>query len=313
MPNTGRHALVMLDQLRSLSGRLALKLLSSSSQRAEAMGLALSRLFLEHQGVFQNQVVVPLDAHLELYKALKQSAEEMGDEVSFRRTDLALFDLDPASRVVTCRLVEVKCYSQVGDVAAYAQLKASIADQIAQSSTSWPITSTPGWLSVDRPDRPIKNRDLAALLGFYLDRSERYGVVLPEAAEEAHYFLRRLDERPYTLQFTRSAVVFDFSKPGTEPAEHENGIEFYRIGSDLIRQLVESAVTDTEIGAASSTRALPTQREVTQELLRRRELAPAVPTLKQQPSQPATGSNTRVGRQSEVQVYARGGFQRGGS
>lgn len=270
----------MLDQLRSLSGRLALKLLSSSSQRAEAMGLALSRLFLEHQGVFQNQVVVPLDAHLELYNALKQSAEEMGDEVSFRRTDLALFDLDPASRVVTCRLVEVKCYSQVGDVAAYAQLKASIADQIAQSEHVLAYHFDPRMADVDRPDRPIKNRDLAALLGFYLDRSERYGVVLPEAAEEAHYFLRRIDERPYTLQFTRSAVVFDFSKPGTEPAEHENGIEFYRIGSDLIRQLVESAVTDTEtVASVQYVRAADTAREVTQELLRRRELAPAVPTF----------------------------------
>ena len=280
LPNTGRHALVMLDQLRSLSGRLALKLLSSSSQRAEAMGLALSRLFLEHQGVFQNQVVVPLDAHLELYKALRQTAEEMGDEVSFRRTDLALFDLDPSSREVTCRLVEVKCYSQVGDVAAYAQLKASIAEQIAQTEEVLAHHFDPKRAEVDRPDRPIKNRDLAALLGFYLDRSERYGVVLPEAVEEAHYFLRRLDERPYALKFTRSAVVFDFSKPGTEPAEHENGIEFYRIGSDLIRQLVESAVTDTEsVASVQFVRSADTAREVTQELLRRRELAPAVPTF----------------------------------
>ncbi len=280
LPNTGRHALVMLDQLRSLSGRLALKLLSSSSQRAEAMGLALSRLFLEHQGVFQNQVVVPLDAHLELYKALRQNAEEMGDEVNFRRTDLALFDLDPASREVTCRLVEVKCYSQVGDLAAYAQLKASIAEQIAQTEQVLAYHFDPKRSEVDRPDRPIKNRDLAALLGFYLDRAERYGVVLPEAVEEAHYFLRRLDERPYTLKFTRSAVVFDFSKPGTEPAEHENGIEYYRIGSDLIRQLVESAVTDTEsIASVQAIRSADTAREVTQELLRRRELAPAVPTF----------------------------------
>lgn len=280
LPNSGRHALVMLDQLRSLSGRLALKLLSSSSQRAEAMGLALSRLFLEHQGVFQNQVVVPLDAHLELYKALRQNAEEMGDEVNFRRTDLALFDLDPMSRVVTCRLVEVKCYSQVGDIAAYGQLKASIAEQIAQTEHVLAYHFDPKLAEVDRPDRPIKNRDLAALLGFYLDRSERYGVVLPEAAEEAHFFLRRLDGRPYTLQFTRSAVVFDFSKPGTEPAEHENGIEFYRIGSDLIRQLVESAVTDTEsIATLQSARSTDMAREVTQELLRRRSLAPAVPTF----------------------------------
>jgi len=280
LPNTGRHALVMLDQLRSLSGRLALKLLSSSSQRAEAMGLALSRLFLEHQGVFQNQIVVPLDAHLELYKALKQSAEEMGDEVTFRRTDLALFDLDPASRVVTCRLVEVKCYSQVGDLAAYTQLKGSIAEQIAQSEYVLAYHFDPRKAEVDRPDRPIKNRDLAALLGFYLDRSERYGVVLPEAAEEARYFLRRLDECAYTLQFTRSAVVFDFSKPGTEPAEHESGIEYYRIGSDLIRQLVESAVNDTEtMASVQFARSSDTAREVTQELLRRRELAPAVPTF----------------------------------
>lgn len=280
LPNSGSHALVMLDQLRSLSGRLALKLLSSSSQRAEAMGLALSRLFLEHQGVFQNQVVVPLDAHLELYKAIRQNAEEMGDEVSFQRTDLALFDLDPMSRVVTCRLVEVKCYRQVGDVAAYAQLKASIADQIAQTEHVLAYHFDPKLAEVDRPDRPIKNRDLAALLGFYLDRSERYGVVLPEAAEEAHFFLRRLDERSYTLQFTRSAVVFDFSKPGTEPAEHENGIEFYRIGIDLIRQLVEAAVIDTEtIASLLSVRSTDTAREVTQELLRRRTLAPAVPTF----------------------------------
>ncbi|MDB0510779.1 hypothetical protein LBW60_23415 [Ralstonia solanacearum] len=280
LPNTGRHALVMLDQLRSLSGRLALKLLSSSSQRAEAMGLALSRLFLEHQGVFQNQVVVPLDAHLELYKALRQNAEEMGDEVNFRRTDLALFDLDPSSREVTCRLVEVKCYSQVGDVAAYTQLKASIAEQIAQTEEVLAYHFDPRRAEVDRPDRPIKNRDLAALLGFYLDRSKRYGVVLPEAAKEAHYFLRRLDELPYTLKFTRSAVVFDFSKPGTEPAEHENGIEFYRIGSDLIRQLVESAVTDTEtIASLQASGSADVAREVTQELLRRRELAPGVPTF----------------------------------
>lgn len=280
LPNSGRHALVMLDQLRSLSGRLALKLLSSASQRAEAMGLALSRLFLEHQGVFQNQVVVPLDAHLELYKALKQSADEMGDEVSFRRTDLALFDLDPANHVVTCRLVEVKCYSQVGDVAAYAQLKSSITDQISQSERVLAYHFDPKMIEVDRPDRPIKNRDLAALLGFYLDRSERYGIVLPEAAEEARYFLRRLDETPYTLKFTRSAVVFDFSKPGTEPAEHDNGIEFYRIGSDLIQQLVESAVTDSEtIDKIQPARNADMARELTQELLRRRELAPAVPTF----------------------------------
>jgi len=73
---------VLLNQLRYLSGRLALKLISSPTQRAEALGLALSRLYLEHQGVFENQIVVPLDAHLDLYRVLKAQADELGDEVS---------------------------------------------------------------------------------------------------------------------------------------------------------------------------------------------------------------------------------------
>src|SRR5438132_4049362 len=119
----GRHVVAVLDQLRSLSGRLALKLISSPTQRAEALGLALSRMYLEHQGVFAQQIVVPLDAHLDLYRALRKETEELGDEVSFKRTDLGLFDLDISKRTITCRLVEVKCYSGVGDLAAYNALK----------------------------------------------------------------------------------------------------------------------------------------------------------------------------------------------
>lgn len=280
LPCTGKHALIMLDQLRSLSGRLALKLLSSPNQRAEAMGLALSRLFLEHQGVFLNQIVVPLDAHLELYKALRQNALELGDEVSFRRTDLALFDLDPNARQITCRLVEVKCYSQVGDVAAYEQLKVSIAEQIAQTEMVLAHHFDAYRQQIDRPDRSIKNFDLATLLEFYLERSERYGLVMPEAAEEARYFLRHLDEESYRLQFTRSAIVFDFKKAGTEPPENVSGIEYYRIGRDLIEQLVESAVVETEASSSFAfTPAKDISMELTQELTRRRSLAPGVPTF----------------------------------
>lgn len=280
LPSSSKHALVLLDQLRSLSGRLALKLLSSPSQRAEALGLSLSRLFLEHQGVFQNQIVVPLDAHLDLYKALRQNAIELGDEVSFRRTDLALFDLNPSSNTITCRLVEVKCYTQVGNVAVYEQLKSTIAEQVLQSEHVLAYHFNPHRNEIDRPDRPLKNRDLAALLEFYLERSERYGVVLPDAANEARYFLRRLDMRPYNLNFTRSAVVFDFNKPGTEAPERDRGIEYYRIGRDLIEQLLEAAIVDTEASLSlPSVSAQEASLEITQELCRRRNLAPSVPTF----------------------------------
>ncbi|NTX13535.1 ATP-binding protein [Myxococcus sp. CA056] len=281
----GRHAVVLLDQLRSLSGRLALKLISSPTQRAEALGLALSRLYLEHQGVFESQIVVPLDAHLDLYRVLKQQADELGDEVSFKRTDLGLFDLDITRRIITSRLVEVKCYSGVGDLSAYNVLKSSIAEQIAQSEQVLAHHFDPQRTPQDRPDRAFKTRELALLLEFYLERAERYGAISREAADEARYFVHTLDDG-YQLAFTRSALIFDFAKPGTEPPERESGIEYHRIGVDLIRQIVEAAAPSAESSASISASSSgsgewgggPRPRGVT-EVRRRRERAPSVPTL----------------------------------
>lgn len=79
----------------------------------------MARLYLEHQGVFTNQIVVPLDAHLDLYRTRRSQADELGEEVSLKRTDLALFHLDAAQRMITCRLVEVKCFQQVGEIGAF--------------------------------------------------------------------------------------------------------------------------------------------------------------------------------------------------
>lgn len=247
----GRHAVAILEQLRCLSGRMALKLISSSSQRAEALGLALSRMYLEHQGVFENQVVVPLDAHLDLYHALKIHADEIGDEISFRRTDLALFDLNASARLITCRLVEVKCYAQLGDLSAYNQLKSEIVEQLTQSEEVLGFHFDPHRSAPDRLDRLVKTRELVTLLEFYLDRAERYGMISPEAADEARFFLRTL-ENGYRLTFTRSALIFDFQRPGTEEPDKEAGIEFHRIGVDLIRQMVEAAAPDS-----SSSTGLP--------------------------------------------------------
>ena len=64
-----RHAGTFFDQLRLLSGRLAFKLgVYDSVERTEVLGLALARLYLDYQGVLTDQVLVPLDDHLELYR-----------------------------------------------------------------------------------------------------------------------------------------------------------------------------------------------------------------------------------------------------
>jgi DNA phosphorothioation-dependent restriction protein DptH len=236
----GNRAAALLSQLRSLSGRLALKLISSPTQRAEVLGLALARLYLGYQGAIANQVVVPLDSHLDLYKA----ADETGESVTLQRTDLALFDLDAKARTIRCRLVEVKCYRDVGSLGSYQQLRTRIEQQIKRSEEVIRQHFDAHLNASDRPDRQLKNRELANLLEFYLDRGVRYKIIHRDVEEEARYLLRTLDYG-YSMEFSRSALVFDFEKPGTEHPQVENGIEYHRIGFDLIKELVEAVGPQT--------------------------------------------------------------------
>lgn len=254
----GDHAAAILDNLRCLSGRLALKLISSPTQRSEAIGLALARMYLAHQGIFSNQIVVPLDAHLELYRETRRHGGELEDEIGFRRTDLALFDLNAGTRTVTCNLVEVKCYSQPGGIAGYAQLKDTIVGQLEESEQILRLHFDPTLHTPDRLDRLYKTAELARLLDFYLERSVRFGLLDEDSAIEARFFLRTL-EAGYSLAFTRSGLIFDFERAGADEPEQEAGVEFHRIGIDLIRALVEAAAPRPERLAASEEAAGPTE------------------------------------------------------
>ncbi|MEZ6081087.1 MAG: hypothetical protein R3C56_37105 [Pirellulaceae bacterium] len=248
LPSDGNRAATILDSLRCLSGRLALKLIAAPTQRAEALGLALSRMYLDHQGIFANQIVVPLDAHIDLYRESKQNAVDLQEEVSLKRTDLALFDLNAAKRVITCNLIEVKCYSSAGNLSQFAQLKDSIAEQLETSEKVLRLHFDPRLHSPDRIDRIFKTAELSKLLEFYVDRSLRFGLLDAAAADEARFLVRTLEDG-YQLQFTRSALIFDFEKEGTEPADIDNNVHYHRIGVDIISALVDEAISkDGDLG-----------------------------------------------------------------
>lgn len=243
LPHDIDTARVVLGELRALSGRIALKLISAPTQRAEALGLALSRLFLDSQGVFTNQIVVPLDAHLDLFRNVFKDAAG-GNEITLKRTDLALFDLNATERVITCNLVEVKCYANAGDDDSYSKLRDSIAQQLGMSERALQWHFDPQQQTEDRADRLMKTCELAALLEFYLDRSIRYGLVAADAADEAKLLIETLEQTDgYRLQFTRTGLIFDFSHEGDFETDTGLGVEYHRVGGHVVRELLLNART----------------------------------------------------------------------
>jgi hypothetical protein len=257
MPVIGQHGLAVdprhtgtfFEQLRLLSGRLAFKLASATAtQRTEVLGLALARLYLDYQRVLEDQVVVPLDDHLELYRDVRRAAQEVGEAVSLQRTDLALWSLDAQRRTITCRLVEVKCYSAVRRVSGFEQLKSRIAEQLARSESVLAQRFDPDRDLGDRPDRSVRNAELAALLRFYLGRAVRHGTMHADAAHEARWLLANLDTGRYQMRFTRTGLIFDLSGVG-ESVSEEGGIEYRRIGRDHMEDLLEAMPTDAVLAA----------------------------------------------------------------
>lgn len=236
-----RHLQTFFEQVRLLSGSLAFKLASAArNQRSEVLGLALARIYLEGQRVLGDQIVVPLDAHHELYAETRRRSSVA--ERSLRRTDLALFSFDALSRTITCRLVEVKAYSTIPDVATYERLQAQISEQIATSENVLKEQFDPGLTDPDRVDRTVKNLELAALLRFYLERAERYRMINRAVGSHARRLLETLDDG-FTLRFERAGLVFDMSGDGSDP-EEIGGVEFHHIGRGEIDELLETVPTE---------------------------------------------------------------------
>ncbi|WP_098023497.1 ATP-binding protein [Streptomyces sp. st115] len=253
-----RHVRTFFDQLRELSGSFAFKLAAlGSSSRTEVLGLALARLYLGYQGALHNQVLIPLDAHTDLYGEAQRRITAGDGAIRLHRTDLALFDLDAERRAVVCRLVEVKCFTGVGGLGAYDAKKKQISQQIDNSRTILAAQFDP---LVERPDRPLQNLTLRSLLDHYLARANRYGLFNEKGHDEARWLLDHLDHG-YTLEFAGTGLIFDLSGDGTD-IETDGGMTFHRIGRQQVTELLGAVETEYLGGAVRSAPHLLAEAEL---------------------------------------------------
>ncbi|MGW7277012.1 methylation-associated defense system ATP-binding protein MAD8 [Streptomyces sp. NPDC054844] len=243
-----RHVRTFFDQLRELSGNLAFKLAAlGESGRTEVVGLALARLYLEERSALRHQILLPLDAHPELYgeEQRRSAAGESG--VRLHRTDLALFDLDAERRTITCRLVEVKCFTGGGGLATLESTRQRIRAQLDNTRRVLTALFDP---SVPRSDRPLQNVILRTLLEHYLARADRYGLLSQKSRDEAQWLLDHLDHR-FVLEFTATALVFDLSADGID-VHCESGIAYHRVGREYALRMLEEIRTEYVQGSANA-------------------------------------------------------------
>lgn len=229
-----------LELLRSLSGRLALKLLSSPNHVNEAVGLAMARLFLEQYGLLTNAIVIPLDAHSNLF-GHERSANLLEDEISLNRGDLLLVSCEPDTRRIHFHVIEVKWRTDLGDLSSFISLREKIESQLVNSQHVLQEHFDPNLLPKDRLDRQVKTKELISLLEFYLERSQRYGIISDSHVPTFRKFIQDL-ENGYILSSAGSGLIFDFSFDGITSDEEHASLAYHRVGGNYITRLVENGV-----------------------------------------------------------------------
>lgn len=228
----GPGALMLIEALRSLSGRLALQLSSSPSQVQGALGMALSRLFAEAYGLLQQTLIIPLDAHPELTTPETETAPRL-------RGDLLLVSCDEAKRHLDFLLVEAKCHAGTG---LSADLRMGIAAQLANTRTILRGRFDPLLHPErDRLDRSVQNWRLATVLNFYLDRAVRYSLVDQRYLPSLRHFFNSLDQG-YTLSVRQMGLVFRLGAETTFLDTEEPDVPIWVVGADDTRRIVQGAL-----------------------------------------------------------------------
>jgi hypothetical protein len=221
--------LMVLEGLRSLSGRLAIRLEGSTTRAQEVVGLLFARWLLEEVGALENRIVLPLDAHRSWFQG-------PGPQ---RRADLLLVGF-PGSGVVRMDVIEVKLREELPP-GAREPLYRSMREQTDVTTERLRALFDPALYALPRADQALRAKELAGVLSFYIRRAVRYGLLMPPAGQAALAFAERLDDG-YKLDVQRMGVVFERLGSGLHIDEDEPGFTVYRFGANKARKLFHLAM-----------------------------------------------------------------------
>ena len=220
---------MVLEGLRSLSGRLALRLEGSTTRAKEVVGLLFARWLMEEIGALENRIVIPLDAHRSWFQG-------PGPQ---RRADLLLVGF-PGNGVLRMDVIEVKLRDDLPP-AARGPLYRSMREQTDTTETRLRALFDPDLYSLPRADLALRAKELAGVLAFYVRRAVRYRLLAPSDGDTALTIVERLDDG-YRLDVQRMGIVFERRGSGHHIDEDEPGFTVHRFGANKARKLFHMAM-----------------------------------------------------------------------
>lgn len=224
----------LLSTLRRVSGRLLLDALQNENRAKEVVGIGAAMTWLEGQDQLSDTVIVPIDAHTDLF-----TNSELEREDPDRRADLALFRFATQKRL-EIRIVEVKARTTVDD--------GTIGYMTAQMTASG--TAIEDRLGQSRVDLSLQRARITQLLRFYLDRALRYGTIDADEARKFRAGLENLEKGSVEVERINRGFVIALNPDVAQKAPYQPDIlTETRVLSipEIVRATAKSSVDLTPI------------------------------------------------------------------
>jgi hypothetical protein len=201
----------LLSILKSLSGRLALRLASEDSLAQETVGLAMAIAHLESKGDLTDAIVVPLDAHKDFFLQAKKN--EQVETAS--RCDVLI--IRGVKNRIKIDFVEVK--SRQGMFSPSEELLDKIADQTNRTEQ---VFRSVFFAEEPRLDQSIYLCRLASILRFYLHRAQRHGrISSQDSYENLLDAIGRIETGQAKLISNHRGIVINIGGPPSKPISHK--------------------------------------------------------------------------------------------
>jgi DNA phosphorothioation-dependent restriction protein DptH len=194
----------VLHYLKTISGRLALRVTESINSAAEAVGLGVVTAYLQQQRRLEQAVLVPVDSSPRLFAPSTEGAIAQGE----RRCDFMLMTLK--RNIVEATLIEVKL--RRGNTV----LESLAKTMLVQMESSAAIVRH-RFFSPERVDGPLQRAYLANVIRFYVARAHRYGLITDEVEHTFLDHLARLEKAGLDFRTSYEGYIVSLDEEPRRP------------------------------------------------------------------------------------------------
>ncbi len=184
----------LLHYLKTISGRLALDAIESSTNAAAAVGLGVVTAWLQKNNKLRQAVLIPVDIYPRMFSTNGSGKSARGE----RRCDLVLVSLK--RNIVEATFIEVKW--RRGNI----PLEQLAEDMVLQMEGSAQAMRS-RFFDVKRIDGALQRSYLANVLRFYFERSRRYKLFDSEAETSFLEHITRLEKTGLEFRATYEGYV----------------------------------------------------------------------------------------------------------